>query len=143
MSLTHPHPPEAASHEAAQHTAPAKFCPNVNVVQEISRVRLNDEQVIGEIRGIFADRLAIEVESPSVDLLDTGLVDSVTLVELLLVLEQQFGVSLPLEDLEMEDFRSVARIADLVARTRSASSNVPSLASPLVDPAPSASGAAA
>jgi acyl carrier protein len=111
------------------------------------RVRLNDEQVIGEIRGIFAERLAIEVESPSVDLLDTGLVDSVTLVELLLVLEEQFGVSLPLEDLEMEDFRSVARIADLVARTRSTSSNgggpVPSLASPLGHPAASTSDAAA
>lgn len=110
-------------------------------------MRVSDEQLIGEIRGIFAEKLAIEVESPVVDLLDTGLVDSVTLVELLLVLEQQFGISLPLEDLEMEDLRSVARIADLVGRTRSKSGNgashVPSLASPLTDPAGSTSEAAA
>jgi acyl carrier protein len=116
-------------------------------LQEIKRVRESDEQLIGEIRGIFADRLAIEVESPVVDLLDTGLVDSVTLVELLLVLEQQFSVSLPLEDLEMEDFRSLGRIANLVARTRSTSGNgaghLPSLASPLANPAASTSEAAA
>lgn len=105
------------------------------------------EQTIGEIRGIFSQRLAIEVESPTVDLLDTGLVDSVTLVELLLVLEQQFAISLPLEDLEMEDFRSVARIADLVARTKSASgvraADVPSLGGPVNHHSVSASGAAA
>jgi acyl carrier protein len=109
-------------------------------------VPASDEQLIGEIRGIFADKLAIEVESPSVDLLDTGLVDSVTLVELLLVLEQQFGVSLPLEAIEMEDLRSVARIADLVARTRSAQldlSHLPSFSEPLSDRAASASEAAA
>jgi acyl carrier protein len=109
-------------------------------------VQASDEQLIGEIRGIFADKLSIEVESSSVDLLDTGLVDSVTLVELLLVLEQQFGVSLPLEDIEMEDLRSVARIADLVARTRSAQrdlSHLPSFSGPLSDRAASASEAAA
>jgi acyl carrier protein len=109
-------------------------------------VQASDEQLIGDIRGIFADKLAIEVESPSVDLLDTGLVDSVTLVELLLVLEQQFGVSLPLEDIEMEDLRSVARIADLVARARSAQrdlSHLPSFSGPLSDRAASASEAAA
>ena len=106
-------------------------------------MRVSEEQLVGEIRGIFAQRLAIEVESPSVDLLDTGLVDSVTLVELLLMLEEQFGVSLPLEELEMEDFRSLARIADLIARTRSAQRERASLPSPLIDPARSASGAAA
>ena len=106
-------------------------------------MRASEEQLVGEIRGIFAQRLAIEVESPAVDLLDTGLVDSVTLVELLLMLEEQFGVNLPLEDLEMEDFRSLARIADLVARTRSAqrerAGHIPSL----IDPTASTSGAAA
>lgn len=103
--------------------------------------------MIGEIRGIFSQRLAIEVDSPTVDLLDTGLVDSVTLVELLLVLEQQFAISLPLEDLEMEDFRSVAKIADLVARTQSGSgvraANVPSLGGPINSHTVSATGAAA
>ena len=78
----------------------------------------NNEKLIRDIRGIFATRWAIQVESPHVDLLDTGLVDSVTLVELLLELEDRFSVSLPLEELELEDFRTIARIAGLVTRTR-------------------------
>jgi hypothetical protein len=79
-----------------------------------------------------------------VDLLDTGLVDSVSLVELLLTLEQAFDISLPLEDLEMEDFRTVARIAELVARTRAAKiGSSARLPSPLVEGAGSASTAAA
>jgi acyl carrier protein len=80
----------------------------------------NNEELVGNIRAIFATKWAIQVESPLLDLLDTGLVDSVTLVELLLELEDRFGVSLPLEELELEDFRTVARIAALVTRTRPA-----------------------
>lgn len=72
------------------------------------------------ILGIFSEKLSITVASPTVDLLETGLVDSVTLVELLLELEQRFGVTLPLEALEIEDFRTITRIANLVTRTRSA-----------------------
>lgn len=92
---------------------------------------VSNEQLISEIRGIFADSLAIEVESPLVDLLDTGLVDSVTLVELLLELEKRLGVTLPLEELEMEDFRSVARIADLIGRTPSTRERIAPVAAPL------------
>jgi len=83
-------------------------------------VQGSNVELMGEIRGVFAEKWAIEVDSPTLDLLDTGVVDSVMLVELLLELEQRFAVSLPLETLEIEDFRSVARIADLVARMRPA-----------------------
>jgi D-alanine--poly(phosphoribitol) ligase subunit 2 len=58
----------------------------------------------------------ILVASPDIDLLETGLVDSIGLVELILELEERFGVSLPMEDLEIDDFRSVYRIADLIVR---------------------------
>jgi acyl carrier protein len=105
-----------------------------------------NEGLIAEIRELFAKKLAIEVESPVVDLLDTGLVDSVSLVELLLALEQEFGVSVPLEELEMDDFRSIARIAELVGRVRIpvvAPSRVPSLGAALPENAASASNAAA
>jgi acyl carrier protein len=52
-----------------------------------------------------------------VDLLETGLVDSVKIVELVLEIEQRFGVSLPFEELEIEDFRTVPRLAERIART--------------------------
>lgn len=106
-----------------------------------------NEGLIAEIRELFAKKLAIEVESPVVDLLETGLVDSVSLVELLLALEQEFSVSVPLEELEMDDFRSIASIAELVARARmpvvGPPSRIASLGAALPESAASASSAAA
>lgn len=81
------------------------------------------EQLIGEIRTVLLDQLLVEVSSPELDLLDAGLVDSIGLVELIVALEERFGVTLPMEDLQIEDVRSVGRIAELIARLGSVTSN--------------------
>ena len=70
-----------------------------------------------QISDIFAERFETRLASPQVDLLETGLVDSVKIVELVLEIEQRFGVSLPFEELEIEDFRTVPRLAERIART--------------------------
>lgn len=70
-----------------------------------------------EIATIFVERFDTRIPSHDVDLLETGLVDSVKIVELVLELEQRFGVSLPFEELEIEDFRTVPRLAERIART--------------------------
>ena len=75
------------------------------------------EKLQHEISAIFVERFDTRIASPDVDLLETGLVDSVKIVELVLELEQRFGVSLPFEDLEIEDFRTVPRLAERIART--------------------------
>ncbi len=72
--------------------------------------------LVSDIQAVLRERLMIVVASPDVDLLETGLVDSIGLVELILELEERFGVSLPMENLEIDDFRSVYRIADLIVR---------------------------
>lgn len=77
----------------------------------------NLEKLQRQIVDIFAERLDTKLPSEDVDLLDTGLVDSVKIVELVLELEQRFDVSLPFEDLEIEDFRTVAKLAARIART--------------------------
>jgi acyl carrier protein len=40
----------------------------------------------------------------------------VKLVDLVLQIEQRFGVTLPFEELEIEDFRTVSRLAERIAR---------------------------
>ena len=42
---------------------------------------------------------------------------SIKIIELVLELEQRFGVSLPFEELEIEDFRTVAKLAERSTRT--------------------------
>lgn len=78
---------------------------------------LSDSDMIGRIGGVLSEKLLIEVESPDLDLLEGGLVDSVGLVELILELEQHFGVSLPVEGLQIDDFRSIRSIAGLIVRS--------------------------
>ena len=70
------------------------------------------------ITDLIAEKLLVEVVSSEDDLLASGVLDSLTLVQLLLDLEQRFGVTIPLEELEIDDFRSVTSIAHLVHRRK-------------------------
>jgi D-alanine--poly(phosphoribitol) ligase subunit 2 len=76
----------------------------------------HDSQLMSGIYAALRDRLLVIVGSADVDLFDTGLVDSIGLVELILELEDRFGISLPMDNLEIDDLRTVRRIADLVLR---------------------------
>lgn len=67
-----------------------------------------------ELIGLFAEQLQVEVPSVSIDLIEAGLLDSAKFMELLLCLEQKFRVHLDLNELEIDQFRSVQRIAELV-----------------------------
>ena len=77
-------------------------------------------QLTKEIAKLINDQLLVEVSSPEDDLLASGVLDSLTLVQLLFDLEQHFGVTIPLEELEIDDFRSVHSIARLVQARNSA-----------------------
>jgi D-alanine--poly(phosphoribitol) ligase subunit 2 len=79
----------------------------------------NLEKLQLQIVEIFSQCFEIKLPSEEVDLLDTGIVDSVRIVELVLEIEQRFGVSLPFEDLEIDDFRTVKRLAECIGRTAS------------------------
>jgi acyl carrier protein len=68
-----------------------------------------------QISTLFAEKLSIQVPSVETELIDTGLVDSLTFVEFLTHLEEEFGIQVSLEDLEIEQFRTIARIAGFVA----------------------------
>jgi acyl carrier protein len=75
--------------------------------------------VLAEVTAIFTRDLHIEVPSPDADLLATGRLDSVAMVELLLQLEKHFGLRVDMEDLEVDHFRSIAAIAAFIAARRS------------------------
>ena len=66
------------------------------------------------ISAIFLEKMHITVPSTETDLLETGILDSLQLVDLLLHLEKEFGVRISLDSLEIESFRSISRIAGLI-----------------------------
>jgi acyl carrier protein len=64
-----------------------------------------------QVTALFAEKLNLDVASAETDLIETGLLDSLALVELLAQLEESFDVSISTDDLEIENFRSVTSIA--------------------------------
>ena len=72
-----------------------------------------DPPVVGQVLEIFR-RMGRDVPSSDTDVFETGLLDSIGFVELLAALEQEFGFVVQLEDLEVENFRSVRAIAAFI-----------------------------
>jgi D-alanine--poly(phosphoribitol) ligase subunit 2 len=58
--------------------------------------------------------LRITVPTPTTDLLETGLLDSMGLVELVAAIEQRFDVVINLMDLDLDHVRTVHAIYTLV-----------------------------
>jgi acyl carrier protein len=72
--------------------------------------------LVSEISGLIAEKLLVDVGAPEDDLLATGLLDSLSLIQLLASLEEHFAIKVPLDELQIEDIRSIKSIALLVDR---------------------------
>jgi methoxymalonate biosynthesis acyl carrier protein len=77
-------------------------------------VGTNNEVLHARLRAFFSEKLSVEVPSVDVDLAKTGILDSLALVELLTYIEKEFGAEISLDDVEIDDFHSIARIAEYV-----------------------------
>jgi D-alanine--poly(phosphoribitol) ligase subunit 2 len=71
--------------------------------------------IIERLGTVFVESFHIDVPSPDTDLLETGVLDSFQFVELLVQLEQRFGLRIKIDDIDLDDLRTLARIARLVA----------------------------
>jgi D-alanine--poly(phosphoribitol) ligase subunit 2 len=67
------------------------------------------------IATLIHDTLAVEVPAHDTDLVESGALDSLGLVSLIAEIEQEFGIELPLDDFDIDEFRSVERMAAFVA----------------------------
>lgn len=73
-----------------------------------------------QISELLRTSVSIEVSSPDLDLIENGLLDSLTFVEILFSIEEKFGVEIGVGGFEIDDFRTVRKIADFVSRHTSA-----------------------
>lgn len=76
------------------------------------------EPHLAELGRIFADVTGSEPADQDADLIEGGVIDSLALVELLFAIEQELGIEIPAEKLEVERFRTLANLAELVAECR-------------------------
>lgn len=84
------------------------------------------DEAAGIIREILGDQLHLEVDSDEAELIDSGLLDSLAFVELMFHLEQRFGIQVDLETVDLEDMRTVSRIAGFVGRLTAGATSGPS-----------------
>ena len=59
---------------------------------------------------LIRDRLNIDVADVDVDMIETGVLDSIALVTLITAIEEALSCELPLDDFDIENFRSARRI---------------------------------
>lgn len=89
---------------------------------------MSEHNAIGQrLLGLFADAFQIEAPAADLDLIESGVLDSLQLVELLYRLEREFGARIPIEDIDLDDLRTLERIAGLIAATTVATDSTPSV----------------
>ncbi len=76
------------------------------------------DPLIGQLATVFADVTGSNPPDLDADLIEGGVLDSLALVELLFAIEQELGIVVPAERLEIERFRTLARLAELLADCR-------------------------
>jgi acyl carrier protein len=86
---------------------------------------LERKSIQSRIAALFSEKLRLKAPSPEADLFETQILDSLRFVVLLVELEKAFGTRVSLQDLEMDNFRSIERIAEYVASQNSRTEGSP------------------
>lgn len=73
------------------------------------------------VEDILRRHLMLDIEDPDLDLLESGLIDSLSLVELMANIERELSLRIELEKLDLDDFRSVRSLATYLARLMTSS----------------------
>lgn len=65
---------------------------------------------------IVCKTLTLKTVTFEEDLIDSGLLDSLSIVQLMVALEEEFDIRIEPEDLDFEDYRSVSSMTDMISR---------------------------
>lgn len=72
------------------------------------------------VRRLFTETFHVDAPDAGVDLLEQGILDSLQFAELLVRLEETFDVRIHLDQVELDDLRTLDRIARLVQASETA-----------------------
>ena len=77
---------------------------------------MTEQEITARIQRIFEETFDISAPAPQTDIIEAALLDSLALVTLLFEVELQFGMEIPLESLQIDDFRTIENIAQLIGQ---------------------------
>ena len=72
------------------------------------------------IRSYLLENISIEELDDDFDIFEAGVVNSLFAIELMTFLEKTFGIKVTMDDLDMENFKSVNASSDFVRRKKEA-----------------------
>jgi acyl carrier protein len=72
--------------------------------------------VVADLHRFFAEATAGNTPGPDEDYFALGLVNSLLALELVSYVEQQYGIAVEVEDLDLDNFRTMNRIASFVRK---------------------------
>ena len=72
--------------------------------------------ICNSLANFFKNNLDLDIPSNDDDLIDSGLLDSLSFVELLVHIEQNYGFEVSIDEIELNDFRSISSIAHYIQR---------------------------
>lgn len=73
-----------------------------------------DQYPITRITALIRDAVSIDIQDPTTDLLENGIIDSLAFVSLLLAIEEEFGMPIDVATLDLADFQTVERITRFI-----------------------------
>jgi methoxymalonate biosynthesis acyl carrier protein len=68
------------------------------------------------VKALLTKRLKVEIPSSDTDLIAGRYIDSLSFVDLLFSIEEEFRIRVPIEDLDLDDFNTVDRISRFIYR---------------------------
>jgi acyl carrier protein len=74
------------------------------------------EQSVADVLKDNVESLALLDLTPTTYLISSGYVDSFEIVDCIFALEKAFDITIPFDDLELEDFDTVQSVASIVTR---------------------------
>ncbi|WP_157124687.1 acyl carrier protein [Nocardia pseudovaccinii] len=87
-------------------------------MEQVEPVVARHAELAEELRAYFGSIAAAELGSDD-DIFALGLVNSLRALEIVVHVEQTYGISVEVEDLDLDNFRTAARAAAYVERKRS------------------------
>ncbi|WP_328290196.1 acyl carrier protein [Nocardia aurantiaca] len=91
-------------------------------MEDLARVVQHRAELTKELLAYFGSMAEIEL-APDDDIFALGLVNSLRALEIVVHVESTYGISVDVDDLELDNFRSAARAAAFVARKRGGDSH--------------------
>jgi methoxymalonate biosynthesis acyl carrier protein len=72
-----------------------------------------------EVRDYILSNAGLQELDDAIDILDSGIVNSLFVIQLMTFLEKEFSIKITMDDLDMSNFRSVDSITGFVQRKMS------------------------